>query len=209
MVSTRRSRILILTAVTFVVCFLIFAYPRSQSPVSKFSPEIDEKTRLEPEFQAPGTNANGANSGDLSSPPGSAVKAVGGSTDGQDLSNEPGETFDAAKEYKLILRQAPVMIFSKSYCPHSKFVKDLLLNEYQINPKPFVVELDLHPHGSELQAHIGEVTGRRTVPNVHVMGQSRGGGDEFRALHQQNTLAETMEKWGGDKKISVKRLSTN
>ncbi|KAF5093461.1 hypothetical protein D0Z03_002405 [Geotrichum reessii] len=208
MVSTRRSRILILTAITFVVCFLIFAYPRSQSQVSKFNPEIDEKTRLEPEFQTPGSNAKGANSGDLSSS-GSAVNAAGGSGEGQDLSSEPGEEFDAAKEYKMILRQAPIMIFSKSYCPHSKFVKDLLLTEYQINPKPYVVELDLHPHGAELQAHIGEVTGRRTVPNVHVMGLSRGGGDEFRAMHQQNTLAETMEKWGGDKKISVKRLSTN
>lgn len=208
MVSTRRSRILILTAITFVVCFLIFAYPRSQSHVSKFNPEIDEKTRLEPEFQTPGANTKGANSGDLSSS-GSAVNAAGGSSEGQDLSSEPGEEFDAAKEYKMILRQAPIMIFSKSYCPHSKFVKDLLLTEYQINPKPYVVELDLHPHGAELQAHIGEVTGRRTVPNVHVMGLSRGGGDEFRTLHQQNTLADTMEKWGGDKKISVKRLSTN
>lgn len=99
------------------------------------------------------------------------------------------------------------MIFSKSYCPHSKYVKDLLLSQYQITPKPFVVELDKHPHGAELQTYIGEVTGRRTVPNVHVMGLTRGGGDEFRALHGDNTLASTMEGWAGDKSISVKRLS--
>ena len=98
------------------------------------------------------------------------------------------------------------MIFSKSYCPHSKFVKDLLLTEYQITPKPYVVELDKHPHGAELQAHIGEVTGRTTVPNVHVMGRSRGGGDQFRELHKTNTLVPSMETWGKGT-ISVKRLT--
>lgn len=98
------------------------------------------------------------------------------------------------------------MIFSKSYCPHSKFIKDLLLNEYQIAPKPYVVELDKHPHGSELQAHIGEITGRKTVPNVHVMGLSRGGGDEFRELHKTGSLVAGMELWA-NKMISVKRLT--
>lgn len=98
------------------------------------------------------------------------------------------------------------MIFSKSHCPHSKYIKNLLLVEYQITPKPFIVELDKHPHGVELQAYIGEVTGRKTVPNVHVMGRPRGGGDEFRKLHKDNNLVISMEVWG-NKKISVKRLT--
>lgn len=99
-----------------------------------------------------------------------------------------------------------MIIFSKSYCPHSKYAKDLLMGEYQINPRPMVVELDKHPHGPELQAYIGEVTGRRTVPNVHIMGTSRGGGDEFRALHQSNNLVSTVESWAGNKALTVKRL---
>lgn len=76
-------------------------------------------------------------------------------------------------------------------------MKDILLNEYQITPQPWVVELDMHPHGRELQDYIGQVTGRRTVPNVHVAKTSRGGGDEFRALKADGTLAETMQQWGG------------
>lgn len=76
-------------------------------------------------------------------------------------------------------------------------MKDILLNEYQITPQPWVVELDMHPHGRELQDYIGQVTGRRTVPNVHVAKVSRGGGDEFRALKADGTLAEKMQQWGG------------
>ena len=49
MVSSRRSRILVLTAVTLVVCFLVFAYPRSHQTVNKFASNVEEKTRLEAE----------------------------------------------------------------------------------------------------------------------------------------------------------------
>jgi len=42
-----------------------------------------------------------------------------------------------------------------------------------------------------LQAYLGEITGRRTVPNVIVNGVSIGGGDEMRALEAAGTVAET------------------
>lgn len=90
--------------------------------------------------------------------------------------------------------------------PHSKFVKDILLNEYQINPIPTVVEFDLHPHGAELQAHIGKITGRKTVPNVHVLTVSRGGGDEFRALQAEGTLTSKMKEWAGNKVMIEKNV---
>jgi hypothetical protein len=68
------------------------------------------------------------------------------------------------------------------------------------------VELDLHPHGAELQAYIGDVTGRRTVPNVHVKGITRGGGDEFRKLHHDGNLEKNMQDWGGNS-FRIKKLS--
>ncbi|PRT53011.1 Monothiol glutaredoxin-6 [Wickerhamiella sorbophila] len=102
--------------------------------------------------------------------------------------------------YKNILNErpfSPVVIFSKSYCGFSKAAKKLLLEDYQLSPPPRVVELDLHPQGSELQAYISEVTGRRTVPNVIVMKQSYGGASEMSALHNDGVLAAKLAEWGG------------
>jgi glutaredoxin len=59
-------------------------------------------------------------------------------------------------------------------------------------PLPYVVELDQHPNGLELQTHLGEVTGRRTVPNVFVNGESIGGGDEIRMLEATGKVSETL-----------------
>lgn len=126
----------------------------------------------------------------------------------QDLSNSPGEPFDVSKEYDLILKQSPIMIFGKSYCLDSNYVQLLLLQSYQITPKPYVVELDKHPHGAQLWAYMAEVTGLWETPNVHVMGISRGGIDDFRELHQQNLLIPQLEAWGS-KVISAKKLMTS
>lgn len=55
-----------------------------------------------------------------------------------------------------------------------------------------MVEIDRHPHGAELQVHLGRVTGRRTVPNVMASGISIGGGDEMRAMESAGTVAQTL-----------------
>lgn len=59
-------------------------------------------------------------------------------------------------------------------------------------PAPYVVELDNHHHGTELQAHLGEITGRRTVPNILVNGKSIGGGDELRNLEIVGQVPQTL-----------------
>lgn len=89
-----------------------------------------------------------------------------------------------------------VIIFSKSYCPYSKRAKGVLLEKYVIEPTPFVVELDQHPLGPRMQAKLGEMTGRRTVPNVLVYGQSIGGGDDIVLLDTEKTLAEKITTLG-------------
>lgn len=125
------------------------------------------------------------------------------------------ETFNAAAEYKRFLSKSPVIIFSKSGCPYSKAAKELLLKKYTITPEPFVVELDLHPHGADLQKHIGSVTGRRTVPNIHIQGVSRGGCDDFRALEEQGKLVANVNAWFEEKKgttgfesLSIKKVES-
>ncbi|CAG8381904.1 unnamed protein product [Penicillium salamii] len=111
----------------------------------------------------------------------------------------PGTTKDA-------LTHMTVIIFSKSYCPHSKRAKTILLEHYAIQPKPFVVELDQHPLGPYLQALLGQKTGRRTVPNVLVSGKSIGGGDDIAALEQSDELASTLKSLGGKWIVDVEHL---
>ncbi len=90
-----------------------------------------------------------------------------------------------------------VIIFSKTYCPHSKRAKDILLKKYTIVPSPFVVELNEHPKGALLQEKLAEMTSRKTVPNVLISGKSIGGGDEVAELDQSMKLIEKIKSLGG------------
>ncbi|KAI0025367.1 thioredoxin-like protein [Xylariomycetidae sp. FL0641] len=102
-----------------------------------------------------------------------------------------------------ILKKSPVVIFSKSYCPFSKRAKGVLLEKYSIDPAPYVVELDEHPLGKELQARLAELTGRKTVPNILVNGKTIGGGDEVSELDAHKTLIDKIKALGG-KRLSMK-----
>ena len=96
-----------------------------------------------------------------------------------------------------------VIIFSKSYCPHSMKAKSILLEKYTIVPSPFVVELDKHPLGPKLQNLLAENTKRRTVPNVLISGRTIGGGDEISSLHEEGELVETIRSLGGKQMMEV------
>jgi glutaredoxin len=97
----------------------------------------------------------------------------------------------------------PVIIFSKSYCPHSARAKQILLEKYIIDPVPYVVELDKHELGLGLQARLADLTGRRTVPNVLVNGVSIGGGDDVAELDEKKALGGKVREIMGKKKVSV------
>ena len=101
------------------------------------------------------------------------------------------------------------MIFSKTYCPFSKKAKAILLDQYGINPAPYVVELDEHENGKELQDLLAEKTQRRTVPNVLVAGNSIGGGDDIQELHEEGQLASMIKEFGGRKVIEAKLIQAN
>ena len=99
-----------------------------------------------------------------------------------------------------------VIIFSKSYCPHSKRAKDILLEKYKIVPAPYVVELDQHELGPGLQSALHKSTGRRTVPNVLISGRSIGGGDDIAQLDQDGELIEKVRKMGGKRIMEATKL---
>ncbi|KAL4814030.1 thioredoxin-like protein [Aspergillus spinulosporus] len=108
-----------------------------------------------------------------------------------------------------ILKRSPIVIFSKSYCPFSKKAKTVLLEKYSIVPAPFVVELDQHPLGPQLQSLLGENTGRRTVPNVLVNGRSIGGGDDIVALDEHDELASRLKSLASKWLQEVERKETD
>ncbi|RDW94347.1 hypothetical protein BP5796_00110 [Coleophoma crateriformis] len=109
-------------------------------------------------------------------------------------------------EMNSILKRSPIIIFSKSYCPYSKRAKHILLEQYSIEPAPFVVELDQHPMGALLQAALAQMTGRRTVPNVLISGKSIGGGDEVSALDSEGELIDLVKRMGGRRMLKVEKV---
>ncbi|OOG01188.1 hypothetical protein ASPCADRAFT_203059 [Aspergillus carbonarius ITEM 5010] len=118
---------------------------------------------------------------------------------------ERDDRAEAVAELNGILKRAPIIVFSKSYCPHSARAKSILLDKYSIVPAPFVVELDQHEMGRQLQTLLGENTGRHTVPNVLVNGKSIGGGDDVTALDQRDELVSTLNSLGGKWVQEVRR----
>jgi len=115
------------------------------------------------------------------------------------------EEKDVELELNSILKRSPIIIFSKSYCPFSRKAKIILLEKYQIVPAPFVVELDQHAMGPQLQDTLTEMTGRRTVPNVLISGKSIGGGDDVEHLDNQHELINKVRSMGG-KRITEAKL---
>ncbi|KAF2257657.1 glutaredoxin domain-containing protein [Lojkania enalia] len=109
------------------------------------------------------------------------------------------EEHEVEVELNAILKRSPIIIFSKTFCPFSRKAKHILLDLYDIEPVPYVVELDEHPLGAKLQATLGDTTGRKTVPNVLILGVSIGGGDDMEELHETGLLADKIKEMGGSR----------
>lgn len=132
---------------------------------------------------------------------------TGDSKEASKPKTESTEEFNVAQALLEIRAMSPMVIFSKTYCPYSKKLKQLLRDNYQITPEPTIVELDKHEHGQNLQEYLGETTGRRTVPNVLVGSslESRGGCDDIVKLHEEGMLQNLLNEWGS-KKLAVKKI---
>ncbi|KAI1379619.1 glutaredoxin [Hypoxylon crocopeplum] len=127
----------------------------------------------------------------------------GGSKDAEKEEDESEEDHEVEVTLNTILKKSPVVIFSKTFCPYSKRAKGVLLEKYSIDPTPYVVELDEHPLGKQLQARLGVMTGRKTVPNIMINGKSVGGSDEISELDSRKTLIDKFKSMGG-KRLSMK-----
>lgn len=103
-------------------------------------------------------------------------------------------------ETQSLLASAPVVVFSKSYCPYCKSTKQLLaslgLDQKLDGAKYKVLELDQQETGPAVQDALERLTGQRTVPNVFVGGKHIGGNSDLQALHRRGQLADMLKAAG-------------
>jgi glutaredoxin 3 len=92
-----------------------------------------------------------------------------------------------------LMTSAPVVVFSKTYCPFCDKLKSLF-NSLHV---PFTaIELDIRNDGDAIQAALAKETGLRTVPNVVIGGVSVGGCDDTHNLHRKGDLKSILSKQG-------------
>ncbi|KAJ3361494.1 hypothetical protein GGF32_007252 [Allomyces javanicus] len=84
-----------------------------------------------------------------------------------------------------LIAENNAMVFSKSYCPYCRKAKDTLTTL----GKPFhAIELDQIATGDLIQAHLKELTGQRTVPNIFIKGKHIGGSSDLTDLLNSGKL---------------------
>ncbi|KAK9113707.1 hypothetical protein Syun_020504 [Stephania yunnanensis] len=99
----------------------------------------------------------------------------------------------ASAKTKDIISSAPVVVFSKSYCPYCVQVKKLL-SDLGVQFK--ALELDNESDGSDIQKALAELTAQRTVPNVFIGGKHIGGCDTVTGLHRDDKLKPLLTEAG-------------
>ncbi|WCJ30026.1 Glutaredoxin family protein [Euphorbia peplus] len=82
-----------------------------------------------------------------------------------------------------------ILIFSKSYCPYCARAKRVFK---ELNQVPYVVELDLREDGQNIQDALGEIIGKRTVPQAFINGKHIGGSDDTVKAYESGKLAELL-----------------
>ncbi|GAA5889846.1 hypothetical protein JCM6882_004340 [Rhodosporidiobolus microsporus] len=80
-----------------------------------------------------------------------------------------------------LVRRAPVVVFSKTTCPHSRRAKELL-SSLDLFPPPHIIEVDLRPDAPTLKALLARRTLHHTFPNIVIGSRSIGGADDLEAL---------------------------
>ena len=96
---------------------------------------------------------------------------------------------------KELISKHEVCVFSKTTCPYCVKAKDALRADAAACAPPVpvhVVELDQRTDGAALQAALAQLSGRRTVPNVYIGGESIGGGDETVAARSSGVLKQML-----------------
>lgn len=85
------------------------------------------------------------------------------------------------------IKSNTVMMFSKSYCPFCKKIKELFGS---LGVVYHALEIDLEANGAEIQSTLFEMSGQRTVPNTYIKGKHLGGADDTLKAHSDGKLMQ-------------------
>lgn len=109
---------------------------------------------------------------------------------------EEGIPCDLTQEdcMRKVVAEHHVVVFSKSYCPYCRKALEALAAAGIT--EPFIVDLTGYDNPQEIQTTLQSITGRRTVPNVFIGGNSIGGGDETSRLQAEGRLVELLVEAG-------------
>jgi glutaredoxin 3 len=127
-----------------------------------------------------------------------AKKTIDASSTGTDSGDGPAvdSAMRDSEEYKYIMKmikENPVMVFSKTTCTFCKMAKEVLDN---IGVVYRLEEIDRRSDCAKLQDVFAKITDARTVPRVFIGGKCIGGGSETYTLHNQGGLLPLLRDAG-------------
>merc|ERR1712086_415986 len=96
-------------------------------------------------------------------------------------------------EIDQLIKQYPVFMISKTYCPFCTMAKDALKNYAIPADKIKIMEIENHKDCAEIQNYMSQLTGGRTVPRVFIGGECIGGGSEASAMQQSGELEKRIQ----------------
>jgi len=95
-----------------------------------------------------------------------------------------------------LIKQFPVFVVSKTYCPFCTMAKDVLKRYNIPQDKMKILEIENDPDCGEIQDHMLKITGGRTVPRVFIQGECIGGGSEASAADSSGDLEKKLKAAG-------------
>ncbi|XP_075406368.1 thioredoxin reductase 3 [Tenrec ecaudatus] len=135
----------------------------------------------------PNRRPGGVRGAPKSSPPGRRARMSP-----PDTSHLSGESREQLRRRVLgLIDDNRVMIFSKSYCPHSARVKELFSS---LGVAFNILELDQIDNGATVQEVLAEISNQRTVPNIFVNKVHMGGCDRTLQAHQSGLLQTLLQE---------------
>ena len=103
------------------------------------------------------------------------------------------EAFSAKDYVETTIKEGPVVMISKSYCPFCKKAYQILLKHKKDIIKK-EIDVDFNEQNMQaIQDYCKQLTGASSVPRVFIGGKSIGGCDDTEKLEKQNKLKPLIE----------------
>ena len=106
------------------------------------------------------------------------------------------KTANPLDKYRRKIKQVPVFMVSKTFCPFCKKAKEVL-DKYNIPEERMeVLEVDGRPDMDQIQDFFLEMTGERSAPRGFIGGVCLGGGDQTVDVHERGELEGLLRQAG-------------